>query len=208
MDKEKLKFLDLKALSFAILTAPTSLSVITQSIASPVVSNLMNDDTSAYRQPQKRVLRAKLVLKLNIYNPDSSYMSMHSSHASHASHASSSPSPGHSSHSSHMSSSPSYSPITTAPIITVPKVPDYVPSEMTSPSSSYILGSRTLFRGCTGADVEALQRMLIKLGYDVISTGNFEHTTEIAVKKFQAENQLKVDGKVGSSTLIILQSKI
>ncbi|MCC5642604.1 peptidoglycan-binding protein [Nostoc sp. CHAB 5824] len=57
-----------------------------------------------------------------------------------------------------------------------------------------------LQRGSTGTDVEHLQGELSQLGYQVGVDGIFGETTENAVKKFQQDNNLTVDGIVGPQT--------
>ena len=54
-------------------------------------------------------------------------------------------------------------------------------------------------RGSTGAVVKQIQKAL-----KLISDGHFGPLTEEAVKDFQRENGLKVDGIVGPSTLSLL----
>jgi peptidoglycan hydrolase-like protein with peptidoglycan-binding domain len=54
--------------------------------------------------------------------------------------------------------------------------------------------------GSTGADVERLQRDLSRLGYQVGVNGEFDQATENAVKKFQQDHNLTVDGIVGPQT--------
>ncbi|NMG08875.1 peptidoglycan-binding domain-containing protein [Brasilonema sp. UFV-L1] len=54
--------------------------------------------------------------------------------------------------------------------------------------------------GSTGADVERLQGELSQLGYEVAVDGVFGEATENAVKKFQKDNNLTVDGIVGPQT--------
>ncbi|MGN6195349.1 MAG: peptidoglycan-binding domain-containing protein [Ginsengibacter sp.] len=220
--KDKFGISNLVTKSFAILSASLTAVVINQSNATPLTLNLKNKNKNLSQESfQKRLLKPKLILKLNVANPEKSYSSMHashSSHASHASHASYSPSPGHASHSSHISSSPSYAPSNSTPIYT-PKVPIYKSDEVIDNNYTessihngdvldvYSLGSRVLYKGCRGTDVKELQILLINLGYDVPASGYFDNKTELAVKNFQNINQLKVDGKVGRTTLIILQSK-
>jgi hypothetical protein len=218
--KDKFGMWNLAAKSFAILSASLSALVSNQSKAISLTSNFFNENKNLnYESLQKRLLKPKLILKLNLENPEKSYVSMHVSHSSHASHASYSPPPGHASHSSHISSSPSYVPSNSTPAYS-PKIPVYVPDDP-KPSNTYAtesitdgdvlevysLGSRILYKGCKGTDVKELQMILIKLGYEVSPSGYFDNNTESAVKKFQNINQLKVDGKVGRTTLIILQSK-
>lgn len=62
---------------------------------------------------------------------------------------------------------------------------------------------RVLRRGMTGADVTSLQNDLIALGYSCGkwgADGEFGQATESAVKAFQYESQLDVDGVVGAMT--------
>ena len=54
--------------------------------------------------------------------------------------------------------------------------------------------------GSQGADVERLQQDLSALGYKVQVNGNFDGDTEAAVKKFQEQYNLNVDGVVGAQT--------
>ena len=62
--------------------------------------------------------------------------------------------------------------------------------------------SSTLKNGSTGSDVKKLQQRLQELGYLKGSAdGDFGDATETAVKNFQANNGLTVDGKAGPATL-------
>ena len=54
--------------------------------------------------------------------------------------------------------------------------------------------------GSQGADVERLQQDLSALGYEVEINSNFDTNTEAAVKQFQQQHKLKVDGVVGAET--------
>ena len=61
----------------------------------------------------------------------------------------------------------------------------------------------TLRRGTKGERVEELQRLLLRLGYDLGSSGAdsvFGRTTESAVRAFQKSRGLTVDGVVGPRT--------
>jgi peptidoglycan hydrolase-like protein with peptidoglycan-binding domain len=58
----------------------------------------------------------------------------------------------------------------------------------------------TLQSGATGADVERLQGDLFRLGYQVAQNSVFDQSTETAVKKFQQDHNLTVDGIVGPKT--------
>ena len=55
-------------------------------------------------------------------------------------------------------------------------------------------------RGTTGIYVKQLQLRLQDLGADVLADGLFDSETEAAVKKFQRQQQLVVDGIVGDQT--------
>ncbi|NJM70458.1 MAG: peptidoglycan-binding protein [Scytonema sp. RU_4_4] len=57
-----------------------------------------------------------------------------------------------------------------------------------------------LKRGSTGEHVEHLQHDLSLLGYELKIDGIFGPATENAVKKFQQDNNLTVDGIVGPQT--------
>ncbi|MFD2617323.1 peptidoglycan-binding protein [Terrilactibacillus laevilacticus] len=63
-------------------------------------------------------------------------------------------------------------------------------------------GSKVLYKGTTDDDVKTLQDILRETGHYKIknSTGYFGHSTEKAVKSFQSEENLKVDGIVGDQT--------
>lgn len=54
--------------------------------------------------------------------------------------------------------------------------------------------------GSQSSEVERLQQDLSTLGYEVEINGNFDAITEVAVKKFQQQYNLKVDGVVGPQT--------
>ena len=60
-----------------------------------------------------------------------------------------------------------------------------------------------LQRGVTGTFVERLQGELSQLGYEIGPNGingEFDESTENAVKKFQQDHNLTVDGVVGPET--------
>lgn len=72
------------------------------------------------------------------------------------------------------------------------------------PAASLKLGDRVLKNGMSGADVKELQAALIRLGYDCGkwgADGEFGDATEMAVKSFQRDHGLDVDGEVGPLTL-------
>ena len=69
--------------------------------------------------------------------------------------------------------------------------------------AAYVLGSRLLRNGDEGPDVKELQSLLIQLGYDLGkwgADGDFGDATEMAVRAFQKDNRLEVDGIVGEET--------
>ena len=64
----------------------------------------------------------------------------------------------------------------------------------------YALGDRLLKHGSAGADVKQLQQYLIQLDYDLGrwgADGEFGDATELAVKAFQRDHELGVDGQYG-----------
>ena len=70
-------------------------------------------------------------------------------------------------------------------------------------------GFRILYQGLQGEDVKELQSKLESLGYDVGPIdGIFGPLTERAVRKFQKDNQLVVDGIVGQETYAALERLI
>ncbi len=63
------------------------------------------------------------------------------------------------------------------------------------------LGQRVLSRGATGDDVRTLQQILRSRAYGTLSpTGSFDEATEEAVRSFQRDAKLAVDGIVGPQT--------
>jgi peptidoglycan hydrolase-like protein with peptidoglycan-binding domain len=70
-------------------------------------------------------------------------------------------------------------------------------------------GSRILYQGLQGEDVKELQSKLESLGYDVGPIdGIFGPLTERAVRKFQKDNKLAVDGIVGQETFATLEKLV
>jgi murein DD-endopeptidase MepM/ murein hydrolase activator NlpD len=59
-----------------------------------------------------------------------------------------------------------------------------------------------------GRDVIEVQKYLETLGYNVSTDGIFGRTTEDAVKNFQKNNELQIDGIVGGRTLELLKKMI
>ena len=60
--------------------------------------------------------------------------------------------------------------------------------------------------GMSGDTVKNVQKMLKKLGYLSSADGYFGSGTEAAVRSFQKQNGLSVDGKVGRATMTKLVS--
>lgn len=73
------------------------------------------------------------------------------------------------------------------------------------------LGDRLLKNGCTGTDVKELQSALMKLGYELPkygASGDFGDETEDAVKKFQKDYNLEIDGKYGEKSHASMQTAL
>lgn len=69
----------------------------------------------------------------------------------------------------------------------------------------YILEMRNLKKGCKGEDVKALQILLLGNAYDCGDVdGIFGGRTELAVKTFQKDRDLTVDGIAGKNTMSAL----
>lgn len=68
----------------------------------------------------------------------------------------------------------------------------------------YTLDMNSLRKGCTGDDVEALQALLVSHGYSCGNDGVggvFGADTEKAVKSYQADCEIMVDGVAGKATM-------
>jgi hypothetical protein len=75
----------------------------------------------------------------------------------------------------------------------------------------YHLGDRVLRAGMEGTDVKELQEDLIRLAYSCGSwgaDGEFGDATEIAVRKFQKDKKLEVDGVVGPLTVSAIEAAL
>lgn len=82
-------------------------------------------------------------------------------------------------------------------------------STATTTTSTYIAKPGTLRYGDKGSKVQELQNQLKSLGYfDATSTGLFLEITRDAVKDFQRDNGLVVDGIVGTKTFAKLESAL
>jgi murein L,D-transpeptidase YcbB/YkuD len=76
------------------------------------------------------------------------------------------------------------------------------------PTPSPLPQPETLKRGDKGIAVLQLQQQLIKLGYAIRPDGDFGIQTESAVKVFQQEVGLTVDGMVGRKTRVAIERAI
>ena len=80
-----------------------------------------------------------------------------------------------------------------------------------APESVTLPTARILKNGCVGDDVVALQNALRELGYDLGSwgcDGDFGDCTELAVRKFQTQMGLVVDGQAGPMTMAALRAAL
>ncbi|MGD1805527.1 peptidoglycan-binding domain-containing protein [Dapis sp. BLCC M126] len=66
----------------------------------------------------------------------------------------------------------------------------------------------TIRRGSRGDDVKRLQMILNEMGYSLVVDGIFGSNTEAAVKGFQNNSRLEVDGIVGPLTWYVLMSNM
>ena len=83
--------------------------------------------------------------------------------------------------------------------------------EGTVHAKEYALGDRILRHGCEGEDVKLLQEMLLKLGYDLGAwgcDGDFGDCTELALRAFQKDQKLGVDGECGLTTVEALEKAV
>jgi len=88
---------------------------------------------------------------------------------------------------------------------------DYGEGAANVPATEHTLGSRLLKKGMEGSDVKALQELLLQLGYDLPrygADGEFGSETLEAVKAFQKDEGLEVDGKYGEKSHAALMDAI
>lgn len=84
-------------------------------------------------------------------------------------------------------------------------------NQVAPPVADVPLGSRLLKRGMVGADVKALQELLMQLGYALPkcgADGDFGTETEKAVIAFQKAEGLEPDGKYGDETHTALMDAV
>jgi cell wall-associated NlpC family hydrolase len=67
--------------------------------------------------------------------------------------------------------------------------------------------SRTLSKGTSGSDVEALQSYLDEAGYETTADGEFGPATARSVRGFEAAEQQAVDGKATRSEQVLVQTR-
>lgn len=88
---------------------------------------------------------------------------------------------------------------------------DYGASSSQPASPSYKLGDRILENGMSGPDVKQMQENLIKLGYDCGkwgADGDFGDATELAVRRFQTQEDLAPDGEFGPLSLAAMNKAL
>ncbi|NEP91101.1 MAG: peptidoglycan-binding protein [Okeania sp. SIO2C2] len=66
----------------------------------------------------------------------------------------------------------------------------------------------TIRQGSSGDDVKRLQMILNEMGYSLVVDSIFGSNTEAAVKGFQKNSRLEVDGIVGQNTWYVLMSNM
>ena len=79
--------------------------------------------------------------------------------------------------------------------------PAVVPVEPSAPAKTEFWPPRMICKGMKGADVSVLQAILIARGYSVLSiSGVFDDSTDKAVRAYQKDHGLAVDGIAGNNT--------
>lgn len=76
-----------------------------------------------------------------------------------------------------------------------------------TPSTTPTTSTTVLRKGSTGAEVKSLQKKLLQIGYYLGSygaDGDYGDATVTAVRKFQKDNSLTVDGEAGPNTLAMI----
>lgn len=98
------------------------------------------------------------------------------------------------------------------PLTSQTNPPPTVSPAVTTPTVANTTGNaptQTLKPGDTGAQVTALQNALTTLGFSPgKADGDYGPATQVEVEKFQAANNLAVDGVVGPNTLSALQKAL
>ena len=92
-----------------------------------------------------------------------------------------------------------------APATAPTAAPAAAPATAPATRPAGVKNPSTLYNGCTGDAVLALQQKLIDLGYlGGTADGKFGDETEKAVRNFQQKNGLKADGLAGKKTMAAL----
>lgn len=163
-----------------------------------------NDRNGNVSADKPTLLLKKAILDYNRFLENPASHRSHRSHSSHRSHYSSSSGsrtytkPSSKSQSGSSSSSSSGSRVYT---------PTYTPTYST-PITTYSLGDRVLKQGMTGDDIKELNSKLYQKGYlssPRTFSSSFDGTTALAVKKFQKDYGLTVDGIAGQTTILYLK---
>ncbi len=189
--------------SLAGVVASNGMSAVTSSLITKLNES---EESLEIKFKVKRDLSPKLILK-KANNDEWTFMS-HRSHRSHQSHRShySSQGGGHISHFSHYSSS-------TGGGSTYPNSGggSYRSPKSGNSSSNLSLGARNLSTGKSGTDVTELINILIRKGYltspYVTGTYTYNEVVKNAVKQFQRNNGLQVDGICGPTTIYYLKNR-
>ena len=71
-----------------------------------------------------------------------------------------------------------------------------------------VRGDKMIRKGSRGNEVEMLQLRLKALGFDIESDGDFGSGTDYAVRQFQSQQGLTVDGVVGKGTATVIEEAL
>jgi uncharacterized protein (TIGR02594 family) len=91
---------------------------------------------------------------------------------------------------------------------TIPVPPRTAEADVAEQSVAAIIADRILRFGDRGSDIQAIQRALARLGYDLTGTSNYGANTRAAVADFQASHGLEVDGEVGPETARVIDAAL
>lgn len=82
------------------------------------------------------------------------------------------------------------------------------PVQPTPVDTEYEFGERTLTKGMSGDDVKELQELLMELEYNLPkygADGKFGNETALAVREYEKDNNVKVDGIVDADLFALLK---
>jgi cell wall-associated NlpC family hydrolase len=74
-------------------------------------------------------------------------------------------------------------------------------------ASAAVFGTRTIEKGSKGSDVKTAQILLQRTGADITADGSYGPATAKAVKVFEQDNTLAVDGKLEPTDAPVLRAK-